>query len=148
MDEANRLPSAAAPATDSPELDAEHAIQLGLLRAAQAQLARGDDPNQGSGEAANATELVEQLFTYSEAHFLSEQLLMRLAARPNYEGHVLQHEELMQDLDAVRECMQKGDRAAAATRLRAHEGRLLAHSRSWDQSVSKKVLSQTVRVGA
>ena len=135
MDEASRLPSAAAPTTGSPGIDAEHAIQLGLLRAAQAQLDRGDDPGQGSDEAANTTELVEQLFTYSEAHFLSEQLLMRLAARPNYEGHVLQHEELMQDLDAVRECTQQGDRAAAAARLRVHEERLLAHIRSWDQSV-------------
>lgn len=135
MDEASRLPSAAAPTTGSAAIDAEHAIQLGLLRAAQAQLDRGDDPRQSSDEAAHATELVEQLFTYSEAHFLSEQLLMRLAARPNYEGHVLQHEELMQDLEAVRECTQKGDRAAAATRLRVHEERLLAHIRSWDQSV-------------
>lgn len=135
MDEASRLPSAAAPATGSPAIDAEHAIQLGLLRAAQAQLDRGDDPGQGDDEAASTMELVEQLFTYSQAHFLSEQLLMRLAARPNYEGHVQQHEELMQDLDEVRACVQKGDPAAAATRLRAHEGRLLAHIRSWDQSV-------------
>ncbi|RPH99843.1 MAG: hypothetical protein EHM68_00455 [Lysobacterales bacterium] len=135
MDEASKLPSETAPPTGSPEIDAEHAIQLGLLRAAQAQLNRGDDPGQGSDEAADATELVEQLFTYSHAHFLSEQLLMRLAARSNYEGHVQRHEELMQDLDAVRAHMQSGDHAAAATVLRAHERRLLEHIRSWDQAV-------------
>lgn len=84
---------------------------------------------------ADANELVEQLFTYSQAHFLSEQLLMRLAARSNYEGHAQRHEELMQDLDAVRACVQRGDHAAAATLLRAHERRLLEHIRSWDLSV-------------
>jgi hemerythrin len=142
MDEVSKLLSAAVPATGSPGIDAEHGIQLGLLQAALAWLATpdsGHDSGHGtdrdSDKSADASELVEQLVTYSQAHFLSEQLLMRLAARSNYEGHVQQHEELMQDLDAVRTRMQSGDHAAVATLLRAHERRLLEHIRSWDLAV-------------
>lgn len=142
MNVASQLPSTTAPATGSPAIDAEHGIQLGLMQAAMACLAPPEGTHDAglgtvreSGESAGASELVEQLVTYSQAHFLSEQLLMRLAARSNYEGHVQQHEELMQDLDAVQAHMQSGDHAAAAILLRAHERRLLEHIRSWDQAL-------------
>jgi len=107
-------------------VDAEHGIQLGLLEAAIAAV---------SDEATSAAEVVDQLFTYTQAHFLSEQLLMRLAAQSNYAGHLEQHEELMLDLDAVRELLKSADLAAATERLKLHEQHLLEHIRSWDRSV-------------
>lgn len=120
------LPSRPAPPTGSSTVDAEHGIQLGLLEATSKALAN---------EVEHAEELLEQLYSYTQAHFLSEQLLMRLAARPNYEGHVQQHEELMQDLDAVSELLQGSDHTGAAERLKSHEISLLEHIRSWDLSV-------------
>jgi hemerythrin-like metal-binding protein len=126
MSESTKLPSKPAPPTGSGTVDAEHGVQLGLLEAALAALA---------DEAASARQLVEQLSVYTQTHFLSEQLLMRLAARSNYEGHLDQHELLMQDLDAVGELLERGDLAGAAARLKAHETQLLEHIRSWDRSV-------------
>ena len=126
MSQQTGLPSTPAPPTGSAATDAEHGIQLGLLEASISALSR---------EAPNADELVEQLYTYSEAHFLSEQLLMRMAARSNYEGHVEQHGELMQDLDKARAELQKGRPAAAQAALEGHRERLLEHIRSWDRSV-------------
>ncbi|MDT8319235.1 MAG: hemerythrin domain-containing protein [Xanthomonadales bacterium] len=121
------LPRKPAPATGSDAVDAEHGIQLGLLEATQAAVAAGD---------ASAQALMEQLHEYSQAHFMSEQLLMRLAARPNYQGHIDDHENLMQDLDRAAEFLAQGEHEQAAVRLQAHEGNLLKHIRSWDRSIA------------
>lgn len=126
MSQQNGLPSTTAPPTGSAATDAEHGIQLGLLDASISALSRN---------ASNAGELVEQLYTYSEAHFLSEQLLLRMSARSNYEGHVEQHGELMQDLQGVRAELQNGRPAAAQSALQDHRERLLEHIRSWDRSI-------------
>lgn len=121
------LPSKPAPATGSDSVDAEHGIQLGLLEAALNALDAG---------AAMAQELVDQLHGYTQMHFMSEQLLMRLSARPNYDGHLEEHEKLMQDMDEVRTLLQKADTVGAAARLQLHEQRLLDHICSWDRSIS------------
>ena len=122
------LPSTPAPPTGSATADAEHGIQLGLLDAAITALADGE---------RSAEELLDQLVTYSEAHFLSEQLLMRMAARANYEGHVEQHAELMQELALVKEQFERGECEGAEAMLRDHQERLLEHIRSWDRSVAE-----------
>jgi hemerythrin len=126
MSESTKLPSKPAPPTGSDTVDAEHGVQLGLLDATITAL---------SEEDAGAGELLDQLYTYSEAHFLSEQLLMRMAARANYEGHVEEHTRLLQDLDRVRAQLQKEQYSDARAALEAHRVRLLEHIRSWDRSV-------------
>ena len=54
----NELPTRPAPATGSETIDAEHGIQLGLVEASLSAL---------SSEADDASALVEQLFTWTEA---------------------------------------------------------------------------------
>lgn len=120
------FPRKAAPATGSDDVDAEHGIQLGLLEATQAAVAAGD---------ANAKELMQHLYGYSQAHFMSEELLMRLSAKPNYQGHGEDHESLMQDLDAAQKWLAEGELEKAASQLQSHETRLLKHIRSWDRSI-------------
>ena len=72
MTETSGYPSRPAPPTGSAATDAEHGIQLGLLDATLSALA---------SDAPDAGELLDQLYAYSEAHFLSVKLLMRMAAR-------------------------------------------------------------------
>lgn len=122
----SEFPRKAAPATGSDDVDAEHGIQLGLLEATQAAVAAHDP---------GATELMEQLYGYSQAHFMSEELLMRLAAKPNYQGHGEDHENLMQDLDSAQKWLAAGEMDKAAAQLQSHETRLLKHIRSWDRSI-------------
>ena len=122
----HELPSRPAPATGSETIDAEHGIQLGLVEASLSAL---------SGDTDSAQNLVEQLFTWTEAHFLYEQLLMRRSAQPHYEGHVQEHNRLMQQLHAVRERTRDTDYAEAASLLRAHEADLIEHISSWDMSL-------------
>jgi hemerythrin len=42
--------------------------------------------------------LLAQLIDYSEAHFLSEELLMRLASYDDYEEHTENHRQLLESL--------------------------------------------------
>lgn len=122
----HEFPSRPAPATGSETIDMEHGVQLGLVEASLTAL---------SGSEESAPELVEQLFTYTQAHFLYEQLLMRRAARPHYAGHVQEHEKLLQQLDTVRDRTRNTEYADAARELKAHEQDLIDHIRDWDMSI-------------
>jgi hemerythrin len=121
------LPGTVAPATGSETADAEHAVQLGLLEAAIAAV------NASSRETA--PELMDQLHEYTQAHFMSEQVLMRQSARPNYDGHLEDHERLMEELDGARRLLQAGDYPGTLAALRSHHSRLLDHIRSWDRTI-------------
>lgn len=80
---------------------------------------------------------MEQLHGYTQVHFMSEQLLMRRAARANYDSHIEDHELLMKELDEARDLLVGGDHAGACERLQSHQAHLLGHIRSWDRSVEE-----------
>lgn len=122
----NPPPGRPVPATGSAQVDAEHRVQVSLVADSLAAL---------SGQAEDASELVEQLFTYTKAHFLYEQLLMRRASSSEYEGHVREHDRLLAQLSTVRERTRSGSYAEAAEHLEVHEQDLLEHIGSWDQSI-------------
>lgn len=69
------------------DVEAEHAMQYKLLAEAERLL--------GGGELDSARSLVSQLCDYSEVHFGSEQVLMRLYSYPGYEPHLREHGELL-----------------------------------------------------
>ena len=126
MEKQPDFPSKPPPASGSQAVDAEHGIQLGLLDAALSAL---------SGATPDSSELLDQLHEYTQAHFMSEQLLMRLSSRPSYDGHLEDHERLMHELDEAKACHARGDFGSAAAQLRAHEEHLLRHIQSWDRSI-------------
>ena len=67
------------PAThDSAGIDKEHQVQIGMLDAF-CKLVEKDAPRE------KIQEMLSQLAEYSEVHFMSEQLLMRMYAFPDYD---------------------------------------------------------------
>lgn len=106
--------------------DAEHRVQMGFIRAAREALATGDPAS---------AELMAQLCDYTELHFLSEQLLLRMSARPGHDDHVAEHERLLKDIHAVRVSLERGEPERASRRLEAHERDILDHICSWDRSI-------------
>lgn len=78
-------------------MDGEHRIQFGLIQALQDAVDEGKDGN-------TIAALLQQLIDYSEAHFLSEELLMRLASYDDYEDHMEKHHAL---LDSLRNALQQ-----------------------------------------
>jgi len=121
----NPLPSKTPPSVGSDAVDAEHGIQLGLLEAAQSSLEH---------DSGNAAGYLEQLYSYTQAHFMSEQLLMRQSAQSNFQGHQLEHEILLQQLDELCSLAEQGKTKQALELIAEHEKRLLAHIQSWDRS--------------
>lgn len=81
---------------EAASVDYEHRIQLDLVAA----LVNAAQPTQDL-EAAN--EILDQFMSFSEAHFMAEQLLMRLHAYPQYEEHTKQHDNLMESCTRLRQ---------------------------------------------
>lgn len=111
------------------EMDREHALELQIVRAIQAALADGD------GLRVDA--LLQELEDFTNAHFLAEQLLMRLHAYPAYEAHQQEHDELMDELAQMSQGIREGtatDPARAAADL---ERWLLTHIQSEDQALAE-----------
>jgi hemerythrin len=76
------------------ETDREHQVQLGLLQL----LCNAVQDNR---DAASVAEILEQLIAYSEAHFTSEELLMRLKSYDDFENHVNEHIHMLDALTQI-----------------------------------------------
>jgi hemerythrin-like metal-binding protein len=93
-----------------PEIDVEHALQLQLVQAVRAALE--------SGDLATAHAALGRLDDVTNAHFLAEQLLMRLHAYPGYAAHVQEHDRLIEELRSLwRQPVGTGDAEGIAQRL-------------------------------
>lgn len=93
-----------------PEIDVEHALQLQLVQGVRAALEAGD--------TTTARALVGRLDDVTNAHFLAEQLLMRLHAYPGYAAHVEEHDRLIGELRNLwSEPQSAADAEAVAQRL-------------------------------
>ena len=112
-------------------MEAEHRVQIGLLRALREALERGESDRPVSGD------LAEQLLEYSQVHFLSEQLLMRLYAYPAHDEHVQEHDGLLERLQGVLRQWQLGELAAAGELLDTLEDWLLVHMTTSDDLLQK-----------
>lgn len=110
----------------APSLDAEHGVQFELLGALSAALGR--DVVDRPAVAA----LLRQLFDFSEAHFLSEQLLMRLYGYPDYQAHTQWHDQLLERLRTVASQWTAGGSGAAQEVVSGLEEWLHVHIREAD----------------
>ncbi len=135
-----REPAATGSAAESQQtLDNEHLVQLGLADAVVQAVDRGEP-------AADVAQLVAQFVDYTELHFMSEQLLMRLHAYPDYAEHVADHDAIIAQLQALRD-----DSADATvsplTAERAHQvkGQMLGHIRNRDAALHAYLANREAR---
>ena len=115
-------------------MEGEHQVQLHLVRALREGLEKGED-------RASTSTLLRQLLDYSDAHFLSEQLLMRLYAYPAYADHVLEHDRLIGELRALADSCEK-DGGDAGRLLRQVEQWLLTHMATTDKALQAYLAEQ------
>jgi hemerythrin len=78
----------------NPTIDGEHRIQVGLINALC-------DAVDSSKPAAEIAGILEQLVDYSEAHFMSEELLMRLDSYDEFQNHEEEHLKMMVTLQEM-----------------------------------------------
>lgn len=75
-------------------IDYEHQVQTSLVQT----LCKAVEANQ---DASAIEEILVQLIRFSEAHFMSEELLMRLASYDDYDDHVADHIHMMDELSRI-----------------------------------------------
>ena len=110
-----------------PDIDGEHTLQIQLLRSVERAVKDG-----ATGRALLALGHLED---FTNAHFLSEQLLMRLHAYPGFEAHVAEHDRLIGELGEMRRALETGTAAPAATLAAEVERWLLVHIRTADRAL-------------
>lgn len=89
------------------EIDHEHEVQLNLLHELRDAVREQRDVAQVSG-------ILDQLIAYSELHFTSEELLMRLRSYDDYEDHVDDHNRILDVLKEIAASHAAGDASLVA----------------------------------
>ena len=101
-------------------IDAEHDLQMQLLDSLSQALAKG-------GDFAPTRHILEQFIEFSDMHFLSEQLIMRLNAYPAYEAHLEEHTRLMKKVREISENIVHGENISSLQLLLELRDWLLHH---------------------
>ena len=112
---------------DASSIENEHRVQLEMLQALCDAVEEGR-------AASKIHEILNQLTAYSELHFTSEQLLMRMYAYPDYDDHVLDHEAMTERLNQIMRRYAAGEEQLALKTANEMRDFLLAHIHSRDQA--------------
>jgi hemerythrin len=110
-------------AADARGISREHQVQIRLMQALAQAVAQGDD----------IAPLLAELSEYSRAHFLSEELLMRLYDYPDYDTHVHDHERMVEWIEALE--ARKEDCAAMAHAVQELSAIFMRHIASCDSNL-------------
>lgn len=116
------------PASDFAAIDAEHRLQVTLVAALEAAL--------GDRDGGLAGRILEKMTDLAEAHFLAEELLMRLHHYAGFEEHVAEHARLVEELRDLARRQGAGELdlgLEVATRLRVS---LTAHIHGPDRTLA------------
>ena len=115
---------------DASSIDDEHRIQMGLLNALE-------DAVSDKKPASEINEILNQLTTYSELHFMSEELLMRMYAYPDYDDHVNDHAAMTEYLGEIMETVTAGQDSLALKTASDMRQFLVSHISTRDKSFSE-----------
>lgn len=118
-----------------PEMDAEHREQVLWMNRLGAAIARG----------ASAEEIavdLDALIGYLEAHFMSEQAMMREHGYPAFREHRIAHDEAIALLALLRERHAARDAGALEELLSALSGWLVGHIHSADRDLASFAASK------
>ena len=115
---------------DVSNIDNEHRIQVGLLNALYESV-KDKKPE------SEVNEILNQLTAYSELHFMSEELLMRMYAYPDYDDHVHDHEVMTEHLNDIMNTFTAGQDSIVLKTASDMRQFLLAHITTRDQALTE-----------
>ena len=118
------------------DIDREHALELLVVREIQTALLAGD--------RARALPLLARLEDVTNAHFLTEQLLMRLHAYEGYEAHQQEHDRLVRDLQELSRRVTDGAALDARQAAEHLQRWLLRHMATSDQVLGEFIAQSGV----
>jgi hemerythrin-like metal-binding protein len=120
-------------------MDLEHRLQIGLIHALDEAL-RAGQPN------AEVAKILAQLYEYTNAHFLAENLLMRLHAYPDYAAHADEHDRLVGSLESLRRTFAAGETSMTLESIESLRSWLAVHIQGMDQRLSTYVAENGIPV--
>lgn len=106
--------------TGEQTIDAEHDLRMQLLESLSDSLKKG-------GDFSPTKCILEQFIEFSDMHFLSEQLVMRLHGYPGYEAHLQEHTRLMKKVREIRENIFRGEKVPSLHLIEELRDWLLHH---------------------
>jgi hemerythrin len=114
------------------DTDSEHQVQLDLLTKLCHAVDSAKDP-------ASVGVLLDELITYSEAHFTSEELLMRMKSYDDFEAHQDDHTHMLEVLHNIQEQTTAGQPALLAGKAHDSLGFLEQHIATRDKRLADYV---------
>jgi hemerythrin-like metal-binding protein len=108
-------------------MDSEHRLQVSLVNALEELVRQGMD-------TSLIVKTVEQLVGFTNVHFLSEELMMRLYSCPQHDAHKLEHGRLVGQVDEIRRRLEAGEQKPALESIDALRRWLVDHIKSMDQA--------------
>ncbi len=115
---------------DVNSIDNEHHIQIGLLNALY-------DAVTEKKSASEVNQILNQLTSYSELHFMSEELLMRMYAYLDYDDHVNDHEAMTEYLNEIMKTVTAGQDKMTLETVSDMRQFLVAHISTRDKALSE-----------
>lgn len=116
------------PLPTGPGIDAEHRIQLDLIDALLTSI-RED------GAHEKIAEVLDRLDEFSRAHFLSEELLMRLHSYSEFEDHVADHGSMTDLASALQKDLGQGRTEQLPARAIALRQKFVQHILERDRAL-------------
>ena len=120
-----------------PEIDSEHDLMLGLVRALEGAVASAPRPQ--------VEALLQQLSEFASVHFATEEIMMRLYAYLEFAGHQLEHARLMDQIDKVRSEFATGNVQPTKAFASALRHWFLEHVRTHDMALARFVRESEIR---
>jgi len=116
----NQIKSSAPVRIGEGSIDSEHDLQMQLLDSLAQAIQKG-------GEVSPMKYILEQFIEFSDMHFLSEQLVMRLHGYPGYEPHLEEHTQLMKKVREIQERLFRGEKEPSLQLIQELRQWLLQH---------------------
>jgi hemerythrin len=113
------------------DLDAEHDLMLGVVRALEKAVA--------SAPRAQVEALLQQLSEFTRVHFATEEIMMRLYAYPEFARHQLEHAKLIDQIDEVRAAFASGNVQPTRSLATAMQHWFAEHVRTHDHALARHV---------
>ncbi len=120
-------------------MDLEHRLQIGLIHALDEAIRAGQDREE-------VAKILSQLYEYTNAHFLAENLLMRLHAYPDYQAHADEHDRLVGSLESLRRTFDSGETGLTLDSIEALRNWLGVHIQGMDRRLSSYVAENGIPV--
>jgi hemerythrin len=131
----------AALVTGHDTMDAEHRAELDLLEALGVAVAERRGPDE-------VRRLLSQLTEHTTLHFLSEQLLMRLSAYPQYHAHADEHDRLIDQARVLQGHIDAGEVTLTLSFIDSMKRWLVDHMQGKDLALARFLEDQRAPGGA